>query len=460
MKLATFSRFTIFRVACFVSALSIAFSCGKKNSDDTVITINPQVTHQEMIGFGGSLAWYSDLIINSRRKNEICQLLFEDLGTDIIRLKTWYYPDNYPEYKGIERMRDDKSLFQWYNTTQLYQAATHYNPTIKILLTSWGPPEGLKSNASTRQGTLKSDANGFMYDAFAQYWVDMLDHTPFNPDYISIQNEPSYVNAGWTTCQWAPTETESLPGYDKAFDKVYDRIRTRPHAPVMIGPDVATINSSIGRDAFPAYAEALKDKKSLGFLCYHLYNFTSSTKPEETIPPLEALGKYNKPNIMSEFSDAFDWINTALLINNVLVHANASAYLHWKLTWDTTPVGAGNQALISIDANGNYTKTPFYYLIKHYAKYIDAGYKRIEATSTNPGVNVTAFIEPSGKKVTSILINTTDETVPEFQIEGYSIGKRKIFQSTEIELYKTISDASPLSLPPRSVTTVVMDVER
>ena len=459
MKLPTFSRFTISRIAYFVSVLSITFSCGKKNSGSTVITMNPQVTHQEMVGFGGSLAWYSDPIVNSRRRNEICQLLFEDLGTDIIRLKSWYYPDNYPAYKDVEKMRDDNAVFQWYNTTQVYLAAKHYNPAIKILLTSWGPPEGLKNNASTREGTLKSDANGFIYDAFAQYWVDLLDHTPFSPDYISIQNEPSYVNAGWTTCQFAPTETKSLPGYDKAFDKVYERIHMRSGAPVMIGPDVATIGN-VHNDAFAAYANVLRDKPSLGFLCYHLYNFTSSTTPEQTIPPLDALKKYSKPNIMSEFSESFDWINTALLINNTLIHANTSAYLHWKLTWDTTPVGSGNQALISIDANGNYTKTPFYYLIKHYAKYVDAGYKRIEATSSTSGVNVSAFIDPSGKQVTSILINTADETVPEFQVEGYSIGKKKIFQSTETDLYKIMNDANPLSLPPRSVTTVVMDIDR
>src|SRR5690606_9966025 len=121
-------------------------------------------------------------------KEEIYQLIFNDLGMDILRLKNWYYPAGYPEVKSPEKMlsRGDKAMFDASNF--FYKKAKEFNPDIKVLLSSWGPPTSLKSNDHLREGTLKKNAGGFMYDEFADYWVDILDHIPFQPDYISIQN--------------------------------------------------------------------------------------------------------------------------------------------------------------------------------------------------------------------------------------------------------------------------------
>ena len=76
-----------------------------------------------------------------------------------------------------------------------------------------------------------------MYEAFADYWVDMLDNMPFSPDYISIQNEPSWITPDWETCEWRPTETADFPGYVNAFDLVYEKIGTRSQPAKLIGPE-------------------------------------------------------------------------------------------------------------------------------------------------------------------------------------------------------------------------------
>ena len=95
-------------------------SCRNNGQDDPEINpviskmiIDPSVTYQEMIGFGGSLTWYADRIITSPQKTQICQLLFEDLGTDIIRFKNNYYPMGYPAVKStdvMENTSDRKSV--------------------------------------------------------------------------------------------------------------------------------------------------------------------------------------------------------------------------------------------------------------------------------------------------------------------------------------------------------------
>ena len=135
------------------------------------VTVDPSVTYQEMIGFGGSLTWYSERITNSANKNKICQLLFEDMGTDIIRFKNNYYPQGYPAVKTTDVMENSglKTLFTV--TGMLYDIAKQYNPEIQTLISSWTPPSALKSNNNLRQGTLKKDGGAYMYEAFADYWV-------------------------------------------------------------------------------------------------------------------------------------------------------------------------------------------------------------------------------------------------------------------------------------------------
>ena len=421
------------------------------------IIIDPATTYQEMTGFGGALSWYSERILNSSKKNEITSLIFNDLGADILRLKNWYYPDNYPASKSTATMGDDNSKVLWEATNQFYTLAKQNNPDLKVLLSSWGPPAGLKSNGSTRQGMLKKENGLFMYDAFATYWADILDNLPFNPDYISIQNEPSYTNAGWTTSEWAVSDIGSLPGYEQAFDKVYDKIKSRTNPPMMIGPESA----NIAGNTFSGFAEALKNKPHLGMYAYHPYNFGSGATVSQTAAALQAVANYaNKPNIMTEYSDTFSWFNTAEFINNTLLLANSSGYIYWKLVWAEPAAGAANAGMVSISASGEYNVTPFYYVMKHFAKHIDGGYKRIKATSVVSGLSISAFMNPAQNKLTLIIINSGTETKTDFEVKDKVINSITADQSKEGSFYKPVDIADPgtVVLPAQSVTTVVLNI--
>ncbi len=242
----------------------------KTTTDQLTITIDPSDLRQEMIGFGGALTWYSNWVTGNSKLNEISDLMFTDLGIDIIRFKNWYYPDNYPSVKTTTSMTADGSNLAWDATNTLYSIAHQRNPKIKILLSSWGPPPSLKSNGQLTEGTLKKDNSG-AYDDFSQYWIDVLDNVPFNPDYISIQNEPTFVNPGWTTCQWSNIETGSLPNYNIAFNKVYDRIKTRSFVPLMMGPESANIPT------FTSFANDLRTNTNCSVYAFHPYDINAST---------------------------------------------------------------------------------------------------------------------------------------------------------------------------------------
>lgn len=431
-------------------------SSGSDNPIAFAITIDPSVTHQEMIGFGGALSWYCTRVTSSPSEQAIADLIFSDLGIDIIRFKTWYYPDNYPTVTSTTNMSDDNSRSHWDATNELYTLAKNRNANIKILLSSWGPPPALKSNNSTRQGTLKKDGDEFMYDEYADYWEHTLDNLPFNPEYISIQNEPTYINAGWTTCEWSSVETAALPGYHIAFDKVYDKIKNRANPPVMIGPESQDVPT------FAAFANILKDKAHCGALAYHPYNFNASSSNEQIVNGLKSIGTFTaKPNIMTEYSDNLNWFNTALFIQNTLLHANSSGYIYWKLAWAEPAAGAQNAGMVSIAPDGTYSVTPFYHLIKHYAKYIDAGYHRVNASSANANVSVAAFKNPEGTKLTLVLINQSPGTIRvNFNTAGENITDIAAYQSKESSYFKTIEvpAGKPVELSSQSITTVVLDI--
>lgn len=434
-------------------------------SDSIAITVKIANKKQEMIGFGGALTWYSNWLTANNKVNEIADLMFTDLGIDIIRFKTWYYPDNYPANKEVSNMSNngdnDYAKAHWDATNQLYTLAKQRDPDVKILLSSWGPPVSLKDNNKLREGTLKKDGNGFMYDAFADYWNNLLDYTPFNPDYISIQNEPTYTNSNWTTCKWSITETAVLPGYNTALNKVYDKIKNRTHVPLLIGPESQDIQT------YSPFVSVLKDNPNCAIFAWHPYNINSTTSAASITAALNNVAGFStKPNIMTEFSDNLSWFNTALFIQESLIHANTSAYIYWKLMW-ATPASGEDAAMISTGSSPTspYQVTPYYHLIKHFSKNINAGYHRVETTTAaTPASNLvtSAFISPDNKKVTIIVINNgTSNAKVHFTAEGKTATGISVVQSKEGSYYTQVTTTVPkksIILPAKTITTVVLDI--
>lgn len=425
------------------------------------ITVKVDEVHQQMIGFGGALTWYCDRVTSSPFKEEITDLFFNDLGADILRLKNWYYPVDYPTNKSTDLMEPGWFTNHFDATNELYDIAKTKNPSIKVLLSSWSPPVALKSNGMLNTGMLKQHPDGnFMYEEFAEYWEDILDHIDFNPDYLSIQNEPSYENEGWETCAWRPTEFGDFGGYDQAFDAVYQKIKDRTDPPLMIGPESANISVGFDGKSFHEFSDAIKNRDHLGMYAYHPYNFGSSTTPQQTVSLLERIGQDygDRPNIMTEYSGHMDWFKTARFINNTLVYANTSAYIYWELMW-----AESESAMIYVSNNGNYEITPYYYLIKHYAKNIDEGYKRLGTEASKDYFESSAFISPDGNSVTVIAMNTGEEDIDvEIRVPDMDFFKMDVWQSVDgapvEELYKANTDLEVnerISLPSGSISTIV-----
>jgi len=454
-------------IIVIAALLAMCQSCGEKpdppeTTVEPVITravIDLSLTYQEMIGFGGSLTWYADRITSSPQKNQICQLLFQDMGMDIVRFKNNYYPMGYPAVKTTDVMENTAIKTLYTVTEELNAIARQLDPSIQTMISSWTPPSALKSNNNLREGTLKKDNGAFMYEAFAEYWNDVLDHLSFQPDFISIQNEPGWITPDWETCEWRPSETNDFPGYVNAFDAVYNKISTRTNPPKMLGPEAENIGYSgkLGGNTFALLSDPIKNKPYLAAYAYHTYNFPANALIAQTKADLNMIrDSYgNRPCIMTEYSN-FTWLNTAWFIIQNLNEANASGYLYWLMAWHD----GNSDSMIKLSSSGTYSTTPFYYVMKHFAKEIDKGYVRVNILT--PVVPMSAFIDPTDKKITVVAVNPTIDPVNvEYDVLGKTVKSIRAVQTDAVANYKEtlpVSTHKYIVLKPKSVTTVVLDI--
>jgi O-glycosyl hydrolase len=423
-------------------------------------------THQTMVGFGGALTWYADRVFRSPHRDAINQLIFEDLGMDILRLKNWYFPSNYPTNKDPTGMAD---ATMWRYTTDFYNLAKAADPAIKVLYSSWGPPAALKSNNSTREGTLKKVDGAFVYDQYAQYWVDTFAHLPFIPDYLSIQNEPGYTNPGWTTCVWRPTETADFPGYAEALDLVHEALRDLPRMPLIVGAEVENIGSADwdgSENLFRAFTTPLQSRDYVHAYAYHLYNIWALNRIDAVIPNLQLIRDEfsDRPNFMTEYSREFaGWLETARIIQNSLIEANTAAYIHWNLVWAPASDPAEESAMIAINNAGAYTVGENYYALKHFSKFIDEGYLRVSLSGSDTNLRVSAFLRPDGRRLVVQAVNAgSSARSVNWDLDGAVIAAAEAIRSTEGNLYAelgAVEMTTETSLPAQSLTTYILDLQ-
>src|SRR5690606_22342091 len=116
-------------------------------------------------------------------------------------------------------------------------------------------------------------------------------------------------------------------------------------------------------------------------------------------------------------------------------------------------------AMVSIENNGTYTVSPFYHLMKHFARHIDAGYFRVGATSNQSDLTVTAFKNPAGDKLTVIAVNNASiQHSVKLAVTGKTVNAISGSQSKSGSYYAdvTVSNvADDIALPAKSITTLV-----
>ena len=405
--------------------------------------VNFAKIYQKLEGFGGAGGWCDDTLVPLGLSHpEIYNILFGDLGLDIYRVRNTYQID---------------SGYMTRTATIVSNATASLGHPPRIMISSWSPPAYLKSTGSTVGGTLAKDGGGnYRYTEFAQWWRDSLaawSSAGVNAYYISMQNEPDFI-ATWDTCQWLPTENPGYAGYKQGFTALYTNLNSMPNRPKLLVAEGANIPATTARiNALDA-----TDKSNAYGWAHHLYDGDAEL-PDNFISQMAAFNTQygDRPLMQTEFyGGKTTWtnaMNLAKLLHNSMTIEKTSAYVYWDLFWTS---GGG---LVSISSS-SYTINPPYYAFKHFSKFTDPNWYRIDVNTNSSNLRVSAYNDPCEPNASIVIINTSTDTDANLTLSlknGFNPGNSGIYQSTSNVYFAyigTFSTSTPVLLPKQSITTI------
>ncbi|MBN2018754.1 MAG: hypothetical protein JW749_00855 [Sedimentisphaerales bacterium] len=477
MKNRSSFRFIGSTIIIITAVLSICLSLTTiVQADVAQGTINYNAPLQELEGFGGAAVYDTPQVSIHPYRKEVYELLFKDLGLDILRIRNSYGYDN----ANITA------------TGTIFSEAKERNPNIKTLLTPWSPAPYLKTTDSYKGGTLKKNASGnFIYDDYAQWWADSLtasdgwNSVGVYPDYISIQNEPDYENFNYDTCRFDPTENATVAGYDLAFEAVWQELNYRfgPDMPKMLGPDTA--GYSVGEYYYSPrgsrdYIDNLIDQDHCFGFAFHPYSdgyvegngnygydnpdyllqsmIDYANDPRYNYKPL-FMTEYVKNGMVSGFNEA---VNLAWHIHNFLTYMRVTSYCHWTLFRHDPTSEGGMVNLYTPDSyprhsDYGYIIHDLYWFFKAYAHFTDPGWFVLDCTAQpSDNLRMTAFKNPENNRLTVVILNksTTAESLT-LNLNAYKPFTSQVYRSSASEHWVFLgSFSNPISLPPQSITTI------
>jgi arabinoxylan arabinofuranohydrolase len=429
------------------------------------VTLNPASQYQTIEGLGGAICFYNGWFTAHPYKEEIYSNAFAGLNLSMLRLGNWF------RYQGTTNFDTDAREF-------VAKARNYLGRPVPVYMSSWAPPAFLKSNGQVGNGgTLITNADGsFAYAQFAQYWYDALlayGSNGVSPTWISIQNEPDF-EASYDSCVFRPNEGvvngTNYASYAKALDAVFNKLTNLPTPPKFLAPEVVHISWNTLQN----YAATMNPNSFYG-VAHHLYGDGNNASGDSFLPALRAATNVfpNKPRFMTEYGDVFDMIECANLIHNSLVVESVSGYNHWNLLWPGTSGGLiqienpWNQSSWTNAPAGTPTQSrgwwysPSYWSMKHFSYYVQPGFKRVSATVNDNNVRGSAYRSPDGLRLVLVLINTNAATSAALDLNAmdFPFVESCVYQTVGTNNYfKPLGQAgSQLTLPPRSLTTVVLE---
>ncbi|MFA5423481.1 MAG: hypothetical protein WC374_06440 [Phycisphaerae bacterium] len=421
-------------------------------------------TRQQLDGFGGAAVYdVTNLIVHPDRE-EIYDLLFAELGVDILRIRNTY------DYKD-----DNGASLSATGTIVAEAREPQRNPNLKLELVPWSPAYYVKSNNDeSGGGTLAGGPSDYVYDDYAQWWADSLTDTTAGwpsvgvyPDFISIQNEPD-IETDYDSCYFAPTQTTSYAGYDQAFEAVYNELYSRmgSSTPQMWAPCTMGFGNS------QAYINALVNRGQINNIAgfsHHLYSDGSYDNPDGMITGMQNYKTdygdyYNKPLHMTEYvklstTPNFDMgLKFAWHIYNCLYYEGVTSFFNWTLFRGPSAEGGG---IVTMTSSSDYVIRPQYWFLKGYSHFTDPDWYVLDALVDGTGASnlrMAAFKSPDNTRLTIVITNiSTSSTSLMLSLNDFIPVISEVYRSSATENWAYQGTYSPsLTLPGESITTIAL----
>ncbi|MDQ2657020.1 MAG: hypothetical protein M3Y60_06330 [Bacteroidota bacterium] len=449
--------------------------------DVIAITIDEATKHQVMDGFGFFGArdvWWGSSSPDHFYTDEWLEKIINDLGVTIWRNEA--YPHNPP----TEQTKDNQDA-NWAKQKPMVQAlkakADQHGVDLKVILTAWSAPGEFKwevykmdwagDETATRgpsaDGDFWSEKNGGTlnpnkYADYAQWWNDVLDmyeDAGVEVYAVSLQNEPLFsqsFNSGVYTTQWYADLVEAVAPLIKAEHpdvKIYgsenmlemegkeENWQWFYHNKLKQNPDAVAQLDIFAVHGYQDGVNASSGSELAMMWSKHLAEFAAplnkKTWMTETSGYLDSWnGEGDTPGALSLAID----LQTALLFGDV------SGWIVWQ--------GSSLDPINEFTMMSDLTVGKKYYASKNFYRYIRPGAVRIEGTSSDESVSVSAFEHQADGTHTIILINTASEA------KGVSVslvGEYEMFITSatkDCESAGTVHAEKTIVLPARSVVTL------
>ena len=397
------------------------------NSFPTIVVDTTQV-FQTIDGFGCALTGGSAYVINrlpvADRTSIIKELFANDstsIGISYLRISigasdlsatVFSYDDMY----GGETDVDLKNFTLDKDQTDLIpvlKAALVHNPNIKILGSPWSAPAWMKTNNSSKGGSLKPQ----YYDAYARYLVKYIQGMQAEGIYIDAitpQNEPLNPNNTPSMSMSAAEQAAFIknnlgPAFKTAGLTtkiiIYDHNCDHPEYPISILDDPAA-KQYIDGSAFHLYAGDISALMQ-----------TYLAHPDRNVYFTEQW--VGGP---SNFSGDLLWHTKNLIIG--ATRNWSKNVLEWNLASDPTYSPHTNGGCINCEGaltiGSTIKRNVSYYIMAMASKFVPSGSVRIMSDIV-PNLPNVAFKTPQGKKV--VLVLNESQSLQSFNIK---FGTKKI----------------------------------
>ena len=105
-----------------------------------------------------------------------------------------------------------------------------------------------------------------------------------------------------------------------------------------------------------------------------------------------------------------------------------------------------------------YTINDLYYALKHFARWTDPGWVRVDATSSVSTVRASAFVSPDGSSLTLVLLNTdSKDHLVSVDPGGFAFGTLAVYRTSgdsERATPVTPESDGSITLPSRAIATI------
>jgi glucosylceramidase len=421
-------------------------------AENYLINLYPDVTYQEIIGFGGAFteaSAYQFSRMGGQKKAEIIKAYFdprEGLGYNFCRTHIHSCDFSLSRYTYVEE--EDKEL----KTFTINRDRKYILPFIKaakqcaggdlfLFASPWSPPGWMKNNGDICHGGRLLDE---YYETWAKYFVRYFEeYKKEGIDFfgLTVQNE-AIAWQTWESCEYtAKEEAEFVHSYLKPALKAagMDDIR------IMIWDHNKERVYERARDSF-AVPGAKDDIWGEAFHWYSGHHFANLDMAHEAFP--------DKPLLLTEFSIGAaagetapaphtSWKGVEIYATELIEDFNhhMAAATIWNLLVDEGggpfhDRSVGSRAQIVVDPEKDAViLEPTYYAIGHFSRFVKRGAVRIGSSCFTDKLLTTSFKNPGGELVTVILNRSEERIKLRVRLEGIS---------------------APFEPPPHSLSTLII----